>query len=109
MKKGDIVLVKAQVVTSYKPRPDLQLLHEPSWGNWKKKLYRLEYTHPRIGMVVGKSYRATGNHDDDISGMPYLAEDKRHPVIMIIPTRDDRWFNPYPCLEEDLEHVEKNS
>ena len=103
MKKGNIVLVKAQVVTSYKPRPELQLLHKPTWGNWKKKLYRLEYTWPRIGMVVGKSYRATGSRSNDMDDIQYLSEDKRHPVVMVISIKDDRWIKPIPCLEEDLE------
>lgn len=114
MKKGDLVRVKAQVVTRF---PNIwtggTLVHEPKRGQAtsKKCLYRLDF-EPWTGMIVGKSYLATGLYEQagDYWDGNYasLKEDKRHAVWLVEPIDSNRWVKPFACLEVDLELVKPN-
>ena len=113
--KGDIVNIKAYVFTSYgrsvdegKIRDFGTNIHQPKGSGLIKALFRFSFSHPWVGIVLGKSYRATGRYHsvqyDDT--LPYLIEDKRHSVIMVQPLDGtQRYYEPIPCLEEDLEAV----
>jgi len=132
-KKGQVVLVKAFVFSAKGGRwklfaeayrnganhddvpnvtgDQLTMIHE-AWGGYSNKLnlWRYEYSRPVLGMVVGWSFRQTGesvpssgSYDDYFQG--YLAADKRHKVIMVQPLANERWLRPIACLEEDIERL----
>lgn len=111
--KGDVVLVAATVKSTV------------NWmGSSCEVAFRPEKTkgaHPgdvRIllrcpekfrGLVVGVSVRKTGVRRDpsgyDRFAERYLADEVRHPVVMVEPLWTKRWLEPRACLAEDLELV----
>jgi len=125
IRKGNIVLVKAKAVSGYMNEqniPDCRsmdsLIHEPrpeSPIGGKKCLVRAEFYKPLYGVVIGKTYRATGLYkgmpkryllsfetsDDD---PPYLEEDKRHWGWLVEPLDGTVLYRePIFVLEKDLE------
>jgi len=122
MKKGDIVIVKARVETTY---DTLQIEHEvvhmpppkekglfTSWEASQKYLARISEKETWTGMVVGYTFRYTGygqsghSWDIDESSNGSLTPDKSHKVWLVESIGDDRWTEPVTCLEEDLRIVE---
>lgn len=124
IRKGNIVLVKAKAVSGYMNEQNISdcrsmdsLIHEPrpeSPIGGKKCLVRAEFYKPLHGVVIGKTYRATGYYrggwrmgehaqDDD---PPYLEEDKRHWGWLVEPLDNTTLYRePIFVLEKDLELV----
>jgi hypothetical protein len=114
MRKGQKVIVNATVDSRYGVHnPDvLELVHCPEGlepGVNIKSLFRWKKTKPWLGVVVGRSYRATGIYraePDSEFYDPYrdraLDEDVRHVVWMLEPLEGWRYLKPVPCLEKDL-------
>lgn len=117
-KKGDVVKVLATVYTkdptsrqqTWKAkvvyRPD------PCQSRYGKRpeprpLMRIAEDKPWLGVVVGYSVRISGVllRGDGWDNPGSLVNDKRHPVIMVEPVDTERWTDPTPCLESDLEIV----
>lgn len=107
--KGQILLAKAKVVASAQPIANLgvEVIHDPPNKHYRKrKLYRIPFQDPVQVLVVGKTYRATGEvqggfgYDD----AAYLVEDKRHPVWAVVPFSEkaQRYYKPFVVLEDDL-------
>jgi len=118
MNKGDIVIIRAVVDTSYvlPQNTNGELIHEPPVSHRFTKRLFCYSIKPQKGIVVGTSYRATGYYypgqsgsfsrfDDDLPEPPSLSEDKRHSVIMVQLLNTQRWLRPATCLEKDLEIV----
>jgi hypothetical protein len=68
-------------------------------------LMRRTFGMPRSMMVIGRTWRATGQYVEGSGGNddyrpPYLQVDKRHPVLLL---RDRlRWQTPLMALERDV-------
>jgi hypothetical protein len=114
MKKGTVVLVKAQVIRRA-VRPDGQWglgppLEEdarevfcPNSGGLVTGLYAYPLVPPVVGMILGRTFRTAGHHDyvseDEIS---YYFAEKYIGVWLVEPLEGERWLRPLAVLEEDL-------
>lgn len=105
MKKGTVVLVKAEVRTGFHSIPEDEVLHTPRTylGTGRlKKLYK-HTIDPYRAIVVGHSYLATGRWQPGWEELAELVEDRRHSVVLVEPLQGTRYLKPRACLEEDLE------
>lgn len=119
MKKGDIVRVKAEVITIYgNPHwiinnPKVNLIHCPLPLNpYETALYRVKSLYEKpvketfLGILIGKTYLATGkcNGGYEYDDPANLNEDKRHLCWKVEPLLNySRYLQPILCLEQDLE------
>jgi hypothetical protein len=112
VKKGSVVEVRATVETSYDRLENYvcyDLVYSPIGGRDKKCLFRSPEKRSWRGLVIGRSYLATGNFVSHIIAKDYgsymekyLEEDKRHVVFKVIPLSTERFIKPLCVLEEDL-------
>jgi len=119
-KKGDKVRVYAEVTALYLTKDnfteDLRYIASQGWlisyspkpcksSDAVKYLFRRSLY--KAGLVIGYTRKATGNfyapryHEAD-EYPSYLAQDKRHLVVVVEPLDSEQWKEPWFCLEEDL-------
>jgi len=114
MNKGDIVRVKAKIFTlkcDPKEYVNYKLLHMPPTKNtpktfWQiRSLFREDFGNQTfLGILLGKTYVATGIYLPAYDRQGSLKEDKRHLCWKVEPlTSMDRYFEAIHCLEDDLE------
>ena len=115
MKKGQIVLASAEVITEYFSDCKTQgwvLVHEPNNAvdkTYSRCLYRLEYDPPLTVILLGKTTIQTGvlsparQYIDDYEPA-YLRSDKHHKVWVVVSysETDHRYTSPFYVLESDL-------
>jgi hypothetical protein len=120
---GQWVMVKAQVITArqqsnnpreYNGKGDYFYLDPHEWNAVyipncppiRTCLLRRELTKPLRMLVIGKTYRATGEFKISLNWEEpgYLKEDKRHSVYML--RNELRWSEPFLALAEDMEIVD---
>ena len=102
---GQRVRVKAEAKTAYdelwwRERDDLgrrvrksepglweewgwECVHRPNQGSHVKCLWRRPFPDPQLGVVIGRTYRATGRYLDGIDEESVLCEDKRHTLYQV--------------------------
>jgi hypothetical protein len=115
MKKGQIVLARAEVITEYLSDNKTQgwkLVHEPNNSGEKtysRCLYRLEYPAPTAVILLGKTSIQTGvlspacQYIDDYEPA-HLRSDKHHKVWAVVhySDTDNRYTTPFYVLESDI-------
>ena len=121
MHKGDRVLAFAEVSTIYISKKSIEYITKEGWTviHWPKQdeysestkvLIRRRITPAFPGIVIGYTRKATGNfHATTYYGPEeepsYLAQDKRHLVVVVEPLGDNQYRKPWLCLEEDLSEL----
>jgi len=126
---GQRVLVHAEAKTAYDHEAimakdpywnDCGFKHNPLGEGWElveapkelhaRGLYRREVAPYREGIIIGYTFRQTGNWEagfvsEDEEAGPYLSVDKRYRVWLVATTL--RWRKPLEVLESDLELIEE--
>jgi hypothetical protein len=116
IKKGDKVLVKAVVWTKNTHVPygcdpfKAEILHQPSkkslpnvHSGYIRPLKRALVKESLEGLVIGRSTRISCvYHWARNIGEGYITDSTTHKVVMVTPLNNQRYFEPYACLEEDL-------